>query len=245
MLHAKSASSRLASRRVNCFLRGLMLISALSALTVGAAEPPPAPKYNLLVISIDTLRADHLKCYGYNRDTLPHLDQLAREGILFENLTAAASWTVPSHMSMFTSLYPSTHGVQNVGVRLGEGVPTLAECLAKSGYATAAFVTGPVLNKLWGFDRGFQLYDDFTVTWKAPALDQGRSSPVITDLAAQWLKEHSQENFFLFLHYWDCHYDYTPPAPFDKKFDPKYKGKENGRDIFRRARGLPLLDSSN
>ena len=117
-----------------------------SASTVGAAEPPPATKYNLLVISIDTLRADHLKCYGYDRDTSPHLDQLAKEGVLFENLTAAASWTVPSHMSMFTSLYPSVHGVETGSVRLGEGVPTLAQCLAKSGYVTAAFVTGPVLD---------------------------------------------------------------------------------------------------
>ena len=121
------------------------LISLLSALTVVAAEPQPAPRYNLLVISIDTLRADHLTCYGYNRDTSPHLDQLAREGVLFENLTAVTSWTVPSHMSMLTSLYPSVHGVPAVG-KLGESVPTLAGCLAKAGYVTAAFVTGPALD---------------------------------------------------------------------------------------------------
>ena len=241
MLRAKSASSRLGSRCAGCFLRCLMLISLLSALTAGAAEPPPATKYNLLIISIDTLRADHLKCYDYNRDTSPHLDQLAREGALFENLTAAASWTVPSHMSMFTSLYPSVHGVQAFGGRLGEGVPTLAQCLAKNGYVTAAFVTGPALNHHYGFNRGFQFYDDFTVGLtfenvdvQNNGLDQVITDPVTTNLATQWLKKHCRGNFFLFLHYWDCHYDYTPPAPFDRKFDPDYKGEENGRSIFMR-----------
>ena len=244
MLRAKSASSRLGSGRVSRFLRGLMLISALSALTVAAAEPAPAAKYNLLVISIDTLRADHLKCYGYKRNTSPHLDQLAKEGVLFENLTAAASWTVPSHMSMFTALYPSAHGVQTISNYLGEGVPTLAQCLAQRGYVTAAFVTAAAMDHHFGFDRGFQLYDDFTVSRKWNVLGAGRTDPVITDLATQWLKEHSRENFFLFLHYWDCHYDYTPPAPFDRKFDPNYKGKESGRDIFRRARAVPVFDKT-
>jgi arylsulfatase len=241
--------------------------AALRALATGppsillesrpAAEPPraakraPATQYNLLLISIDTCRADHLKCYGYNQDTSPHLDQLAREGVLFENLTAAASWTRPSHMTMFTSLYPSVHGVQNVGdqIQLGEGVPTLARCLAENGYVTAAFVTGPVLNHRWGFNRGFQLYDDFTVSQLVPnveehvpghltGLDHQVTNPVITNLATQWLKEHSGENFFLFLHYWDCHNDYLPPAPFDRKFDPEYKGKEDGRGIFFRQKDI-------
>jgi len=217
----------------------------LSALTAGAAEPPSAPQYNLLFISIDTCRADHLKCYGYDQDTSAHLDQLAREGVLFENLTAAASWTVPSHMSMFTSLYPSVHGVQTFHSRLGEGVSTLAQCLAQSGYLTAAFVTGPQLNHRYGFNRGFRFYDDYTVdlTFEEPEvavtensgnLDRVVTNPVITDLATQWLKKHSRENFFLFLHYWDCHYDYVPPPPFDKKFDPDYEGKEDGRYIYER-----------
>ena len=241
MLHATSASSRLGSRRVSHFLRVLMLIGLLSALTVGPAAPPPAAKYNLLLISIDTLRADHLKCYGYNRDTSPHLDQLAREGTLFENLTATTSWTTPSHMSMFTSLYPSVHGVQTVNDALGDGVPTLAQCLAQSGYVTAAFVTGPLVGHRFGFNRGFEFFDDFTAAAALPfqprqqaGLARAATSPAITNLATQWLKKHSQENFFLFLHYFDCHHDYTPPTPFNEKFDPDYKGNENGRDIFRR-----------
>jgi arylsulfatase len=209
-----------------------------------AAEPPPGGKYNLLLISIDTLRADHLKCYGYDRGTSPHLDRLAREGVLFENLTSASSWTVPSHMSMFTSLYPSQHGVQTMGGHLGEGVPTLAQCLAQNGYLTQAFVIAPALDHRFGFDRGFRFYDDFSFTMKGPALvhpDQGilawgRTSPVITDLATEWLKKHSRENFFLFLHYFDCHSDYIVPAPYNQKFDPDYEGPENGRGIAERSK---------
>ncbi len=246
-----NAFSRRGSRLGRCFLLGLALISFFCLDCRRAAPPAPAIKYNLLVISIDTCRADHLTCYGYNRSTSPHLDQLAKEGVLFEDATAAASWTVPSHMSMFTSLYPSVHGVQNFNNQLGEGVPTLAQCLAKSGYATAAFITAPVLNHYFGFNRGFQLYDDFTVpqrfgiehpmagiensgTGSAALLDQVVTNPIITALGTQWLQKHSRENFFLFLHYWDCHYDYKPPPPYDKKFDPGYQGTENGRHIFLR-----------
>jgi len=254
MLHAKPASSRRGSRRVRCVLLGLVLISFFCLDCRRAAAPTPAIKYNLLVISIDTCRADHLTCYGYNRDTSPHLDQLAKEGVLFEDVTAASSWTVPAHMSMFTSLYPSVHEVQNFTNQLGEDVPTLAQRLAQSGYVTAAFVTGPVLNHWFGFNRGFQLYDDFTVnqrvgiehpmvgiesnTGSASMLDQVITDPVITELATQWLQKHSRENFFLFLHYWDCHYDYKPPPPYDKKFDPGYKGPENGLHISERERDI-------
>ena len=104
------------------------------------------------------------------------------------------------------------------------------------------------MNHYFRFNRGFQFYDDFTVnrTFEnvdamsrmmngTSVLDRVVTNPVITNLATQWLKRHSQVNFFLFLHYWDCHYDYIPPAPFDKKFDPDYKGRENGRDILQRG----------
>jgi arylsulfatase A-like enzyme len=169
-------------------------------------------------------------------DTSPHLDQLAKEGVLFENATAASPWTIPSHMSMFTSLYPSAHGVENVRRCLGEGVPTLAECLAHGGYATVGFVPGPVLDTRYGFDRGFQCYDDSTV--RLPLAGHAPSNPGITALATEWLKEHSKERFFLFLHYWDCHCDYNPPPPFDKKFDPHYQGHETGRFIASRQKAL-------
>ena len=247
MPRGKPASSGRGRRCVR-WLATSMVVIFFFCLVCRRAEPP-AIKYNLLLISIDTLRADHLKCYGYNRDTSPHLDQLAKEGVLFENLTSAASWTLPSHMSMFTSLYPSVHGVQKYNCSLGEEVPTLAQCLAKSGYATAAFVTGPALDHRFGFNHGFQIYDDFTDSKKGPwviNLDTGvltwvDRSPPITDLGTQWLQKHSQEHFFLFLHYFDCHSDYIPPVPFDKKFDPDYNGREDGRNIADRAKQANVM----
>ncbi len=244
MTRAKSASSRLVRRWARCVLIGLALLSFFWLGCRRAAVLPPGGKYNLLLISIDTLRADHLRCYGYNQDTSPHLDRLAREGVLFENLTSASSWTVPSHMSMFTALYPSVHGVQTIGDHLGEGVPTLAQCLAKAGYLTQAFVLGPALDHRFGFSRGFQFYDDFTAAARGPWMIHPDQGPIvwggrnaaITDLAEPWLKKHSQETFFLFLHYYDCHSDYISPPPFNKKFDPDYEGDENGRRIAERAK---------
>ncbi len=140
----------------------LILLFLLLGCGTGRAEPLAG--YNVLLISLDTLRADHLSCYGYKRATSPRIDQVAKESVLFENVVAASSWTIPSHMSLLTSQYPSVHGVENENMCLGEAVPTLAQVLAKQGYTTAAFVTGPMLNHRFGFHRGFQLYDDFTAT---------------------------------------------------------------------------------
>ena len=222
----------------------LILLFLLLGCGTGRAETLAG--YNVLLISLDTLRADHLSCYGYKRATSPRIDQVAKEGVLFENVVAASNWTIPSHMSLLTSLYPSVHGVEKRDMCLGEAVPTLAQVLAKQGYTTAAFVTGPNLNHRFGFHRGFQLYDDFTATLmcetnlfedhaaNSTGLDDVPTDHVITNLATLWLKQHGQEKFFLFLHYWDCHDDYIPPPPYDRQFDPDYKGKENGRNILER-----------
>jgi arylsulfatase A-like enzyme len=208
-----------------------MLISLLSALTTLAPEPPAA-KYNLLLISIDTLRADHLKCYGYDKDTSPCLDELAKEGVLFEDLTAASPWTVPSHMSMFTSLYASAHGVQTINGRLGDGVGTLAQCLAQSGYMTVAFVAGPILSHRYGFDRGFLYFDDFTAG-KEGWVVHHVTNPMITNLAVEWLKNHARETFFLFVHYFDCHFPYKPPGSLAKRFAGEYMVEESSRGVAR------------
>jgi arylsulfatase A-like enzyme len=210
----------------------ISLFSALSALTALVPEPPAA-KYNLLLISIDTLRADHLKCYGYDKDTAPCLDELAKEGVLFEDLTAASPWTVPSHMSMFTSLYPSVHGVQDVNSQLGDAVGTLAQCLAQSGYMTMAFVAGPILARRYGFDRGFLYYDDFTAEMKRRGIARRVRNPEIANLAMEWLKNHASETFFLFVHYFDCHFPYEPPGSLAKRFAGEHMVEESSCGITR------------
>lgn len=118
--------------------------------------PPVSSSPNLFVISVDTLRSDHLGCYGYSRETSPHIDALAARGALFRNAISPSSWTLPAHMSLFTSLYPSYHKLDHGGrlgsVRLDESEVTLAEILKGAGYATAGFVAHPFLSGEWGFD---------------------------------------------------------------------------------------------
>ena len=129
----------------------------------GAAHSP-----NVLLISIDTLRADHLSCYGYGSKTSPAIDQLAAEGILFRKTSSTASFTLPAHASMLTGLFPSAHGAtyqnrdpSSLVVRgMGRGYPTLGEILREKGYETAGFVSGPLLSHQFGFARGFDTYDD-------------------------------------------------------------------------------------
>ena len=228
-LHQCSVWGRLAA---GCAL----FVAVVGGLAAGAAVPAQeSSDYNVLLISIDTLRADHLGCYGYSRETSPNLDRLAREGVLFEEASAAASWTTPSHMSMLTGLYPSTHGVMGWGTSLGEAVPTLAELLGESGYATAAIVLA-VLHPKCGFGRGFQTYDHST-----RPLPKGTTADAISSLAIDWLRANAKgKKFFLFLHYWDCHDDYTPPAPFRTMFDPDYAGEESGTML--RERRLELAN---
>jgi len=230
--------------------RGSVLAILFAGLFCTAVCAQQAHQPNVLLISLDTLRADHLGCYGYARDTSPNLDRFAKEGVLFESMTAASSWTVPSHMSMFTSLYPSVHGVEDTKKQLGEAVPTMAEILAKHGYTTAGFVTGPSLNHSMGFHRGFGFYDDFTVTLMhdenlfhdldadKSGINQVPTNHVITNLATAWLHKNAGEKFFLFLHYWDCHNDYIPPEPYDRKFYLEYEGPENGRNVTNRQAEL-------
>jgi arylsulfatase A-like enzyme len=194
---------------------------------------------NVLLISVDTLRADHLSCYGYARPTSPNIDRLAREGTLFTRAYASSSWTIPSHMTMFTSLPPSLHGVDDVGRTLDPARVTLAERLRDSGYQTAAFVSGPTMHAAFGFDQGFERYDntttfaddDFTggdATRPTAATRQRAhhdvTSPVIAAAAERWIDGDARPPFFLFVHLWDPHYDYIPPPPYDTRFDPGWKG---------------------
>ena len=116
--------------------------------------------HGIILISLDTLRADHLGCYGYHRNTSPSIDSFAEESIVFENAAVQSPWTLPSHMSIMTSLYPSFHGVIKKSSRLTGNYVTLAELLRKGGYQTAAFTDGGNVGSIFGFDRGFDLYED-------------------------------------------------------------------------------------
>jgi membrane-anchored protein YejM (alkaline phosphatase superfamily) len=196
----------------------------------------------VLLIGIETLRADHVGHLGYSRNTTPALDAIAKEGVVFTKTMATASWTMPAVMSVLTSLYPEVHGTSNYDRKLPESVPTLTEVLQENGYKTVAFVSNPTLDGRYGFCRGFELYDDFSVWLGSIGMGKsltGSDSDVhktltnepLTRSALSWLERHYEEPFFMFAFYFDPHYDYIPPSPFDTMFDPNYDGTIDGRGI--------------
>jgi len=184
----------------------------------------------VVLVSIDSLRADHAGCYGYGRETTPNLDVLSGLGTRFAQAIAPSSWTIPSHMSVFTSLYPSTHGVVDVMAALPPACVTLAQALREAGYITAAFVSSKeMLGAQYGFDRGFDLYDDYTIPlfFEVEGLHphDGVTSEKVNEVVMNWLTLHRRERFFLFAHYWDVHYNYMPPPGYARMFeDAGYRG---------------------
>ncbi len=196
-----------------------------AALLLCACSPEVAdlPPPNVLLISVDSLRADHLGCYGYERDTSPAIDALADGGVIFEHAIAQAPWTLPSHTSLLTSLYSRTHQVNDVKRQLAPQVPTLASVLEEAGYATRAVVSGPFMQARFGLGKGFQVYDD-TLAKMGHRESHEAVTATATYERAMELLEDAPEPFFLFVHFWDVHYDYKPPAPYDTQFDPDYAG---------------------
>jgi len=195
----------------------------------GARQPPGRP--NILLISIDTLRSDHLSCYGHPQPTSPNIDELARRGVLFEKAYSPSSWTLPGHMSLFTSLYPSFHKLDHNSrlgtVRLDDSERTLTELLKGSGYRTASFVTHPFLSADWGFGRGFDLY--------VRDVSQAEENASRALLWIEWHQFHERRGlepsgFFLFVHFIDPHETYNAPPPYRDRFTDDYKGKLKPND---------------
>ncbi len=166
------------------------------------------PRPNIILIVIDTLRADYLSCYGNEKVNTPNIDQLAREGILFENCISHIPITLPSHFSMFYSMMPHEYEVYNNGDRIRLGYPPLAELLRREGYQTAGIVSLGVLHRSLRNNIGFEYYDD---TFNKEKGLWYRRADEITESALRWLEEHRGERFFLWLHYSDPHQPYGPP----------------------------------
>jgi len=199
---------------------GMLLLLLLASQGSGCAPVPPRPGFVLILI--DTLRADHLGAYGYSRPTSPFLDALASRGILFEQAIAAAPWTLPSGMALMTGRLPSSHRVENDGIRLPAGVPTL-------GYATSAVVSHIYVSALFGFDRGFERFQDFGLSrdYRFEAGLEPRAEKV-TARALEEFRALKGRPFFLLVHYFDPHWDYDPPPPYDTRFTGPYAGSIRG-----------------
>ncbi len=194
-----------------------------------AAKPPP----NVLIYLIDTLRRDHLHCYGYDRRTSPHLDALAQEGVLFTNLMPQSSWTKPSVASLFTSTYPNVHGAQDRPDVMREGLPDMAAAFARHGYETHGFITNPNILPLWGFGDGFFRYVDVESSDRVNADDAK-----VVDKAVAALDAAAGRPWFFYVHTMGPHEPYDPPggSPF---MAPSYE--EHG--IFReRRKEIDLYD---
>jgi arylsulfatase A-like enzyme/Flp pilus assembly protein TadD len=196
-----------------------LVLAAWILLTFAACGRGPE-RLNLLLISLDTARPDHLGCYGYEGISTPHLDRMAADGVLFTDALTSAPITLPSHASVLTGLYPLSHGVREneIYVLAGE-FTTLAEILQAEGYATGAFIGSFVLDSSFGLDQGFETYDD-DVTGGMPAdpFDPPEiDAAEVNESAVPWLEE-VEEPFFAFVHYYDPHAPYEPPPPYDSLY---------------------------
>lgn len=193
-----------------------------AALAAAAPKPHPAAPDNLLLVTIDTLRPDHLGCYGDRQARTPNIDALAAEGTRFEHAYTPVPITLPSHTVMMTGTYPMYSGMHDFsGNRLNPQQPTLASILRQHGYATGAVLGSAVLDHRFGLNQGFDFYyDHFDFNRLEDAnLDlMKRPGNVVVDQALQWLEANSGKPFFLWVHLYDPHTPYQPPPPFDREY---------------------------
>ncbi len=230
--------------------------------TLAAPGKPAGP--NVVLVTIDTLRAEQLGCYGYERDTSPFIDSLAAAGTRYDQPQASAAWTKPATGTILTGLYPSRHGALYHGSSLQtpEGERTLAEAFGDAGYATAGFVSNPNLKKVFQFDRGFDEYFDSPVedTVTLASIRGSFFGKLVMKLARHqfnwkyendvqqmnqhafaWLEKNKDVPFFLYLHYIDPHIPYDPPEKYREQFE-----QDHGLALFNDRRqkvGVDLYDA--
>jgi arylsulfatase A-like enzyme/cytochrome c-type biogenesis protein CcmH/NrfG len=220
-----------------------VLLAALSAFATDSST-------NVVVITIDTLRADHVRCYGYKQIRTPNIDALAADSARFARAYTAVPVTLPSHTVIFTGTYPMLSGIHDFAAnKLGPTQPTLASVLKEHGYATAAVIGSAVLDSRFGLNRGFDFYYDhfdFNRLQESNLEEMERPGNLVADLTLDWLSKNSGKKFFLWMHLYDPHFPYRPPAPYAAEYkDRPYDGEiafadaQVGRVIrFLKSKGL-------
>jgi len=210
----------------------LALVFALFAALTGWSCSRGKQKPNVILIVIDTVRKDHLSCYGYNRQTMPRIDDFAKDAVRFDDAIAASPWTLPSIASILTGLYPHNHQAGYAGkdpktnqeglTYLSQGAITLTEVLFQNQYQTVGIFQSPFMDPGLGLNRGFEVYN-----WEPGDNMQTRSASEVSDLAMEWLDKtrNKSQPFFLVLHYFDPHLAYAPPPDLALPFTLKYQGK--------------------
>lgn len=217
------------------FALGLLLGTCLAAAGPGSADPAEdreraagEPTRAVVLLTLDTTRADYLGAYGKKPSPTPHLDALASRGTIYQTAIAASPLTLPSHASLLTGLAPPEHGLRDNGLAaLPAGIPTLATAFQARDWATAAFVSSRVLDRRFGLDRGFEVYDDHM-----PAEIVGeygyaeRDAKAVTEAALGWLeRQDGESSFFLWVHYYDPHSPYRPPGVSGGDETTRYAGE--------------------
>jgi len=224
----------------------VLAFASVSSLMPGSPSAAPAKARNVLLVSIDSLRADRLGCHGNPRAVSPTLDRLAAEGVRFERAMSPTSWTLPAHVTLLSGQSQRTHQVITTADRISSRTELLAEVFSRQGYETVGFYSGPFLHPAYGFDRGMGAYASCLsesttglqgkAAWKSSHRD--RTNACVEEAFAAWVGRRSGRPFFAFVHLWDVHFDYIPPEPYASMFDPTYEGPLDGRDIA--GHGFPL-----
>jgi arylsulfatase A-like enzyme len=181
-----------------------LVLSTIVASSCAPSAGQPKPQPNIVLITIDTLRADHLGIYGYARPSSPSIDRLGETGLLFERALSPAPWTLPSMASLHTSLYPPEHGAIGARTKLPDDLTTLAESLQGGGYDTMAFVTHVFVSRRFGLAQGFRAFDESLVLGHDAVTSQD-----LTKNALRYLRREGREPFFLWVHYFDPHFSYV------------------------------------
>jgi len=203
----------------NIWTRSILVFSTgciLALFGQGACSKKSDKIPNVLLISIDTLRADHLGYNGYYRDTSPFLDGLARTGVSFQEAISSSPWTLPSHTSLLTGLYPKNHGVKDENTHIPPGIILLAEYFRANGFSTEGIVNSVYLSERYGFGKGF---DNFRY------IPENYGAEFVIEAALSYLQTKKKNRFFLFLHFYDLHSDYSPGPDYKNLFNVNKGGR--------------------
>jgi arylsulfatase A-like enzyme len=215
----------------------VLLLVIAAGIVVYVSKDTRSDETNVVFVTVDTLRADRLGAYGYEKIDTGHIDALAKRGVLFSQAAAQVPITLPSHASIFTALNPITHNVRENGAYVvSDDETTLAEILKEHAYATAAFLGAFPLDKRFGLNQGFDIYDDdLQVAGQKPQMRQWqghefssfeRKAEHVVRAALDWLTKNRQQKFFIWLHVYDPHRMYIPPPPFREQYkDRPYDGE--------------------
>ena len=187
-----------------------------------SSQTPAKPDLNVVLITIDTLRADHVGCFGYKQIKTPNIDGLAADGTRFERAFAVVPVTLPSHSAILTGTYPMRSGMHDFSAnKLSPTQPTMASVLKQAGYATGAVIAAAVLDGKFGLNQGFDFYYDhfdFSRLSESNLDEMERPGNVVADQALDWLGKNSQKKFFLWMHLYDPHAPYNPPEPYRTQY---------------------------